>query len=599
MDLRNLLLVTAILLPLEIAAVDIPITDSWFGGFQAGACVAITTSLNGWTASLKFSDDVHSVEIWVAKVTKVSSREYRLQNEAFNPILNVGDQFCFSFVGRVTGNVTPKITFSFNGVGDSGSVASTPSSSSSSTTRSSSSSTTRSSSSTAAPSTGGSTANKDYMDALAKSILFYYAQRSGKLPANNPIPWRGDSALSDCVPGGWYDAGDHVKFGLPMASTTTLLLWSLYAFKDGYSAAQQLDAMYDVIKWPLDYFLKAWNSNTKRLTVQVGDGNADHSFWGRPEQMTMSRPCQEVSTSSPGSDVAAETAAALALGAITFKDKDTTYAAQLLTAAESLYAFAKTSRGVFSGASPFYVSSGDKDELCVAGVWLYRATRNAQYLNDARSFSDGAYIWALSWDDKRAACQELLYEETKTSSYRDAVTGFLQTWLPGGSVAYTPCGLAWRDQWGTTRYAANVAFLALVAAEAGLNTAQYRKWGVEQINYILGDNKHNGGCFSFEIGHGKQYPQQPHHRGASCPNLPATCGDAQLNADAPSPQILYGALVGGPDRQDFYQDKRTDYIQNEVATDYNSGFQGALAAINHLVATNNFPQTNNKCPCNP
>lgn len=44
-----------------------------------------------------------------------------------------------------------------------------------------------------------------------KSILFYEAQRSGKLPANNRITWRADSALSDHgdsgedLTGGWYD----------------------------------------------------------------------------------------------------------------------------------------------------------------------------------------------------------------------------------------------------------------------------------------------------------------------------------------------------------------------------------------------------------
>ena len=43
------------------------------------------------------------------------------------------------------------------------------------------------------------------------SILFYEAQRSGKLPANNRIPWRGDSGLRDgCdvgydLTGGLYD----------------------------------------------------------------------------------------------------------------------------------------------------------------------------------------------------------------------------------------------------------------------------------------------------------------------------------------------------------------------------------------------------------
>jgi len=41
-----------------------------------------------------------------------------------------------------------------------------------------------------------SAATFDYNLALSKSILFYEAQRSGKL-INNRIPWRGDSFLTD------------------------------------------------------------------------------------------------------------------------------------------------------------------------------------------------------------------------------------------------------------------------------------------------------------------------------------------------------------------------------------------------------------------
>ena len=40
---------------------------------------------------------------------------------------------------------------------------------------------------------------------------------------------------------------------------------------------------------------------------------------------------------------------------------------------------------------------------------------------------------------------------------------------------------------------------------------------------------------------------------------------------------LVGALVGGPDQHDQYNDARDDYVSNEVATDYNAGFQTALA----------------------
>ena len=56
-------------------------------------------------------------------------------------------------------------------------------------------------------------------------------------------------------------------------------------------------------------------------TSQVGDANLDHQYWGRPEEMTMPRTCVRIGPSRPGSDVAGETGAALAAGAIVFKEK--------------------------------------------------------------------------------------------------------------------------------------------------------------------------------------------------------------------------------------------------------------------------------------
>ena len=116
---------------------------------------------------------------------------------------------------------------------------------------------------TQAPSVTPSCSKYDYNEVLHKSILFYEAQRSGKLPNNNRIPWRGDSALTDKgdagedLTGGWYDAGDFVKFGFPMAFSTTLLTWGFIEYKDAYFAAGEHDQFLDSIKWPLDYFIKA------------------------------------------------------------------------------------------------------------------------------------------------------------------------------------------------------------------------------------------------------------------------------------------------------------------------------------------------------
>ena len=40
-----------------------------------------------------------------------------------------------------------------------------------------------------------------------------------------------------------------------------------------------------------------------------------------------------------------------------------------------------------------------------------------------------------------------------------------------------------------------------------------------------------------------------------------------------------GALVGGPDAEDNFEDNRNNYKQSEVALDYNSCFQGTLRIV--------------------
>jgi endoglucanase len=82
---------------------------------------------------------------------------------------------------------------------------------------------------------------------------------------------------------------------------------------------------------------------------------------------------------------------------------------------------------------------------------------------------------------------------------------------------------------------------------------------------------------SFMIGFGDNYPQFEHHRAASCFDQPSVCDWDNFDMADPNPQVLNGAIVGGPDANDNYNDARDDYVQNEVAIYTNAGVQGVLA----------------------
>ena len=57
--------------------------------------------------------------------------------------------------------------------------------------------------------------------------------------------------------GGYYDAGDNVKFGLPMAFTVTMMSWSILEYGDQMAAAGELGHAVEAVKWGTDYFVKA------------------------------------------------------------------------------------------------------------------------------------------------------------------------------------------------------------------------------------------------------------------------------------------------------------------------------------------------------
>jgi endoglucanase len=446
-----------------------------------------------------------------------------------------------------------------------------------------------SASATAASSTG----TYNYGEALQKAIMFYEFQRSGAASTDQRNNWRGDSGLTDGsdvgldLTGGYYDAGDHVKFNLPMAYTSTMLAWDVYEEEDALEASGQLSYMKSTIKWVTDYLIKC-HPSANVFYYQVGSGSLDHAWWGPAEVMQMERPSYAVTLDSPGSTVCGEAAAALASASIVFADSNPAYAATCLSNAEELYTFAATtlSDSGYTAASGYYNSwSGFYDELSWAATWLYLATNDSAYLTAAESYVPNwnkqgqtsliEYQYTQCWDDVHYGTELLLARITGESTYTESMERCLDWWTTGydgNRITYTPDGLAYLSQWGSLRYATTTAFLASLYADWSGCTASkvstYKNFAKTQVDYALGSSGE-----SYEIGFGDNYPQHPHHRTAE-----SSWADSMTTPDY-CRHTLVGALVGGPDSSDSFSDTVSNYSQTEPACDYNAGFVGALTQL--------------------
>ncbi|MBQ8117350.1 MAG: glycoside hydrolase family 9 protein [Lachnospiraceae bacterium] len=431
------------------------------------------------------------------------------------------------------------------------------------------------------------TGKYNYGEALQKSLLFYELQRSGELPEEVRCNWRGDSCLSDGsdvgldLTGGWFDAGDHVKFNLPMSYSAAMLGWSLYEDRKAYEESGQLAYALANIRWANEYFIKC-HPEDYVYYYQVGNGGNDHVFWGAAEvvELKMDRPSYKVTKDQPGSAVTAETAASLAVASMVFEKEDKAFAQECLKHAKSLFKFANETRSDagYTQANGFYNShSGFYDELAWAGTWLYLATGEESYLNTAKECYRQAKdetTWAHCWDDVHIGAALLLSRITGEDTYTKVMQEHLDYWagISERHIQYSPKGLAWLDNWGSLRYASTTAYIALVYSRWDGCPAdrkdKYFDFAESQANYILGDTG-----FSYLIGFGEKYPEHPHHRTAHGPYAD------NMNEPEEHRHVLYGALVGGPDASDNYQDVISNYNCNEVACDYNAGFTGLMAGL--------------------
>lgn len=196
----------------------------------------------------------------------------------------------------------------------------------------------------------------------------------------------------------------------------------------------------------------------------MGNATVDHWVWDRPENWNTSRPAWKATPSTPGSDVAGETAAAFAAAYLVFNSSNPTYASNLLTRAKQLYDFANQYRGNFADQIPgSTIYSGYGDELGWAAAWLFRATKDQTYRAEVdkhiAEFNLTKKQPGFGWDDKRTGLQALMAKITNETVFRQLLQNYCGYVVNSGPK--TPKGLFTMTPWGSLRYASNAAFICL------------------------------------------------------------------------------------------------------------------------------------------
>lgn len=105
-----------------------------------------------------------------------------------------------------------------------------------------------------------------------------------------------------------------------------------------------------------------------------------------------------------------------------------------------------------------------------------------------------------------------------------------------------------------------------------------------QVDYILGSNPRGT---SYLVGFGSSYPPQVHHRGSSIVSIKqnsklVSCSNGFTQfyySSSPNPNVHNGALVGGPDQNDNFQDSRSNYEMTEPATCNTAPMVGVFARL--------------------
>ena len=387
--------------------------------------------------------------------------------------------------------------------------------------------------------------------------------------------------------GGWWDAGDYLKFVQTHSYVVALMLIGVRDFPRQMGRDSATSDFTNEATFGLNWLQKMWNDDTKTLYYQVGIGTdfesfdylSDHDIWRLPQvddtyfgsnpvyQYIRHRPVFRAAPakSKVSPNLAGRLTADFAECFQVFDVMDPAMANQCLLAAEHVFDLAETSpKGNLLTTAPydFYPEGEWRDDLELGATELYFALQLGQERgslppdlphSDANYYLTLAAQWAHAYiaGPNDAADTLNLYDVSGLAHFElyraislagnpaglavtqtDLVNDMAKAMANAISQANDPFGFGW--PWGSYDTVAHGAGLAVMAREYYYLTRDraYATYARRWLGNISGANAWG---VTFTVGDGAVFPDCMQHQVA---NLVGS-----LNGEPP---VLRGAVVEGP-----------------------------------------------------
>ncbi len=480
------------------------------------------------------------------------------------------------------------------------------------------------------------------------AFAFFYQQRSGidiVMPYAGSEKWAHPAGhMLDknvaCAPGmnckytldvagGWYDAGDHVKYVVNGGiAVWTLLNWyertrsfgvSINDFGDGKFAipenSNRVPDLLDEVRWELEFLIK--------MQVPPGSdlsGMAHHKIHGEIWTPIPTAPNSDVTRRflrPPSTAATLNLAAAGAQCSRVFKDVDAGFSNRCLASAERAWQAAELHPHVYApggdkeGGGP-YSDTDVTDEKYWAAAELFITTGEEKYLKAARQsphylkmpMQAGGGVSSFSWSSV-AGCGTVSLATVPSNLSRvdveaarknvvSAAQHYLDASKRSGYRVPLPA-VGGRYPWGSNSFVLNNGVVLALAYDYTKQQV-FLDGALDALNYILGRNPM---AKSYVTLYGTRPLQNPHHRFWACqadPQFPCPppgiiSGGPNSGAEDPAAQA---AGLGGCAPQKCYLDNIESWSTNEVAINWNAPLAWLAAFADERGQVSSVPQTSQK-----